>query len=99
MRQSLQRKRNFRPQYRLRLESGRCLTYYEVGQENINHKRRKGDLVLAIYGDQRHADRWCERYNREFGVIGLTATVWAYKGSKPLYQVTDDASHREQDNG
>ncbi len=87
MLRSLRRKRNFRPQYRLRLEFGRCLTYYEA--ENRNNKHRRGDLILAIYGNLDHARRWCERYNQEWAVLGLKATVWAYTGSKPMGVVND----------
>ncbi len=82
------RKTGWRPQYRLRLSEGRCLTYYETGQHG--EKSRRGDIILAIYGNLDDARRWCERYNKEFSHIGLHATVWAYLGTKPLFEVQDD---------
>jgi hypothetical protein len=81
----LNRRSEFRPQYRLRLQSGRCLSYYEVGQ--VKGKQRRGDLILAIYGCLDHAKRWCDRYNAEWKFLDMVATIWAYKGSKPLYKV------------
>lgn len=52
-------------------------------------KAKRCDLILAIYGDLDHAHKWCERYNKEWAWLGLEAQVWAYWGSKPLYEVND----------
>ena len=95
LKQLLTRPKVRRPQYRLRLESGRCLTYYETGQHG--EKARRGDLILAIYGSLDHANRWCERYNNEWAWLGLKATVWAYWGSKPLGVMKDGAIESEGD--
>lgn len=59
---------------------------FEVGQ--VTGKRRKGDLILAIYGDLRMAEHYRDKYNDLMKEIGLTAEIWTYYGSKPHGQLT-----------
>lgn len=63
---------------------------YEVGHTKIEHKRRRGDLILAIYGDLRMAEHYRDKYNAMMAEVGLKAEIWSYFGSKPHEQLTGE---------
>lgn len=39
---------------------------------------------LCIQGNREHAERYCERFNKEWAWLGIVAEVWAYLGSRPI---------------
>lgn len=89
---SLSRRNKWRPQYRLRLEGGRCLTYYEVGQHGDPEvgqrrwRRQKKNLQLDVkYKLQMYIATWRKKTPGSDLTVDYLLNLWNTQDGKCYY--------------